>query len=74
MPSGTLLHAPRINKIPISAVASDKTSGVLVTAVPLFLAASKSIFPKPTAKLEITLILSGSLFIIFYKLKLQKNY
>ena len=46
-----------INKIPISAVASDKTSGVLVTAIPFFLAASKSIFPNPTAKLEITLIL-----------------
>ena len=43
------MHAPRINKIPISAVASDKTSGVLVTAMPLFLAASKSIFPKPTS-------------------------
>ena len=34
-------------------MASDKTSGVFVTAIPLFFAASKSIFPNPTAKLEI---------------------
>ena len=36
IPSAALLHAPSINKIPISAVASDKTSGVFVTAIPFF--------------------------------------
>ena len=40
----------------MSAVASVKTSGVLVTAIPLSLAALKSIFPKPTAPLAIILI------------------
>ena len=45
MPSDALLAAPRINNIAISAVASVKTSGVFVTAMPLFFAASKSIFP-----------------------------
>ena len=64
IPSDALLHAPSINKIPISAVASVKTSGVFVTAIPLALAASKSIFPKPTAKFEIIFIVSGNLFIV----------
>ena len=59
-----LLHAPNINKIPISAVASDNTSGVFVTAIPLFFSASKSIFPKPTAKFEIIFIVSGNLSIV----------
>ena len=45
-------------------MASDKTSGVLVTAMPLFLAASKSMFPKPTAKFEMTFTVSGSLLIV----------
>ena len=45
-------------------MASDKTSGVLVTAIPLFFAASKSIFPNPTAKFEIILTESGSLLIV----------
>jgi len=36
MPSEALLQAPRINNMPISAVASDKTSGVFVTAIPFF--------------------------------------
>ena len=35
-----------------------------MTAIPFFLAASKSMFPKPTAKFEIILISSGSLFIV----------
>ena len=47
IPSDTLLAAPRINSIAISAVASVRTSGVLVTVMPLFFAASISIFPKP---------------------------
>ena len=47
----------------MSAVASVKTSGVFVTAIALFFAASKSIFPKPTAKFDIIFILFGSLFI-----------
>ena len=47
-----------------TAVASDKTSGVLVTAMPLFFAASKSIFPNPTAKFEIIFIVSGNLLIV----------
>ena len=58
------LQAPKINKIPISAVASVKTSGVLVTAIFLFFAASRSIFPKPTAKLDKIFTLSGNLFIV----------
>ena len=37
IPSDALLAAPRINNIAISAVASVKTSGVLVTAIPFFL-------------------------------------
>ena len=37
-------------------MASVKTSGVLVTAIPLSLAALKSIFPNPTAPLAIILI------------------
>tara|TARA_Y100000748_G_scaffold254358_1_gene220303 strand:+ start:64 stop:264 length:201 start_codon:yes stop_codon:yes gene_type:complete len=57
IPSGALLQAPNINKIPISAVASVKTSGVLVTIIFLFFAASKSIFPNPTAKFDNILIL-----------------
>ena len=60
IPSDALLHAPNINKTPISAVASVKTSGVFVTAIPLFFAASKSIFPKPTAKFDIIFTLSGN--------------
>ena len=40
----------------MSAVASVKTSGVLVTDIPLALATLKSIFPKPTAPLAIILI------------------
>ena len=35
-----------------------------MTTMPFFLAASKSMFPKPTAKFEIILISSGSLFIV----------
>ena len=54
----------KINNIPISAVASVKTSGVFVTAMPLFFAASKSIFPKPTAKFEIIFTVSGKLLIV----------
>ena len=53
MPSAALLHAPRIKSIPISAVASDNTSGVFVTTIPLLFAASKSMFPNPTAKFDI---------------------
>ena len=64
IPSDTLLQAPSINKTPISAVASVKTSGVLVTIIPFFFAASKSIFPNPTAKFDIILIVFGSLFIV----------
>ena len=64
MPSGALLHAPKINKIPISAVASVKTSGVFVTMIFFFFAASKSIFPNPTAKFDSILTLSGNLFIV----------
>ena len=64
IPSDALLHAPRINRIPISAVASVKTSGVFVTAIPLAFAASRSIFPKPTAKFEIIFIVSGKLLIV----------
>ena len=64
MPSGALLQAPKINKIPISAVASVKTSGVLVTIMFLFFAASKSMFPNPTAKFDNILTLLGSLFIV----------
>ena len=64
IPSAALLHAPKINNIPISAVASDKTSGVFVTTMPLFFAASKSIFPNPTAKFEIIFTLSGNLSIV----------
>ena len=56
--------SPKINRIPISAVASVKTSGVLVTMIFLFFAASKSIFPNPTAKFDSILTLSGNLFIV----------
>ena len=59
IPSEALLQAPRIKRTPISAVASVRTSGVLVTAIPLFFAASKSIFPNPTAKFESILTESG---------------
>ena len=45
IPSEALRQAPKIKSTPISAVASVKTSGVLVTTIPFFLAASKSIFP-----------------------------
>jgi len=64
MPSDALLAAPRINNIVISAVASVRTSGVLVIVIPLFFAASKSIFPKPTAKFEIIFTASGNLLIV----------
>ena len=64
MPSEARLHAPKIRRIPISAVASVKTSGVLVTVMPLFFAASRSIFPKPTAKFERIFTVSGSLLIV----------
>ena len=50
--------------MPISAVASVKTSGVLVTVISNFLAASISIFPKPTAKLERIFTLLGNLLIV----------
>ena len=40
IPSETLLQAPSINHIPISAVASVKKSGVLVTSNPLLFATS----------------------------------
>ena len=53
-----LFADPKISNIAISAVESVKTSGVLVTTIPLFLAAPKSILPKPTAKFEIILIVS----------------
>ena len=54
IPSVARLAAPRsINKIAISAVAAVKTSGVLVTIIFLFLAASISILLNPTPKLEI---------------------
>ena len=56
MPSLALLQAPKISNIAISAVASVKTSGVFVTVIFFFLAASISILPNPTAKLEIILI------------------
>ena len=45
-------------------MASVKTSGVFVTIIFLFFAASKSIFPKPTAKFDKIFTLSGSLFIV----------
>ena len=45
-------------------MASVKTSGVLVTTIFLFLAASISIFPKPTAKLERIFTLLGNLLIV----------
>ena len=64
MPSDALLAAPRINNIEISAVASVKTSGVFVTIMLLFFAASKSILPKPTAMLEIIFTVSGNLLIV----------
>ena len=50
--------------MPISAVASVKTSGVFVTAIFIFLAAAMSIFPKPTAKLERIFTLLGNLLIV----------
>jgi hypothetical protein len=53
-----LLQAPKINSIAISAVASVKTSGVFVTKIPFFVAASKSMFPYPTPKFEIILTVS----------------
>ena len=59
MPSFALLAAPKRTRIAISAVASVRTSGVFVTTIFFFFAASISIFPKPTAKLEIILIVSG---------------
>ena len=53
----------------ISAVAFVKTSGVFVTTIFFFFVASISIFPKPTAKLEIILIFSESL-----EIKLLSNF
>ncbi len=50
--------------MPISAVASVNTSGVLVTVIFFLLAASKSILPNPTAKFDKIFILLGSLFIV----------
>ena len=64
IPSEALLAAPRISNIAISAVASVKTSGVFVTIIFLSFAASTSIFPNPTAKLEIAFIEFGNLLII----------
>ena len=48
----------------ISAVASVKTSGVLVTIIFFFLAAFISILPKPTAKLDIIFTELESLLIV----------
>ena len=62
--SDVLLQAPKIKRIPISAVASVSTSGVLVTTIFFFFAASRSIFPNPTAKFEIIFTLSGNLLIV----------
>jgi len=64
-----LLAAPRRINMAISAVAFVKTSGVFVTTIFFFFVASISIFPKPTAKLEIILIFSESL-----EIKLLSNF
>ena len=64
MPSAALLQAPKIKRIPISGVASVKTSGVLVTVIFFFLAASVSILPKPSAKLERIFTLFGNFSIV----------
>ena len=53
-----------MRSIPISAVASVNTSGVLVTTIFLFFAASRSILPNPTAKFDKILIVSGNLLIV----------
>ena len=60
MPSLALLAAPKRINMAISAVASVKTSGVFVTIIFLFFAATISILPKPTAKLEIIFMLLES--------------
>ena len=48
----------------MSAVASVKTSGVLVTVIPFSFAALISIFPKPTAPLAMILIELDNLYIV----------
>ena len=45
-------------------MASVNTSGVLVTVIFLFFAASISMFPKPTAKFDIIFIVLGSFSIV----------
>ena len=50
-----------INSLPPSV----KTSGVFVTTIFFFFAASISIFPKPTAKLEIILMVGDKLLMTF---------
>ena len=59
-PSLARRAAPIISIIVSSAVASDSTSGVLVTTTPFFLAASTSTWSKPTEKLAMILTSAGS--------------
>ena len=58
-PSLARRAAPIISIIVSSAVASDSTSGVLVTTIPLACAASTSTWSKPTEKLAMILTSAG---------------
>ncbi len=59
-PSLARRAAPSISMMVSSAVASESTSGVLVTTMPLAFAASRSTWSNPTEKLAMMRMLSGS--------------